>query len=43
MLSNMVMIECGIGLVDVGGRLAAEALVGSAVVVVGKVRVELVK
>ena len=37
------MIKCGVDSVDVGGRLAAQALVGSAVVVVGKVGVKLVK
>ena len=39
MLSNMVMVECLIGLVDVGGRLAPETLVGPVVIVVSKVRV----
>ena len=34
----MVIIECFVGSVDVGGRLAPEALVRSAMVVVGKVR-----
>lgn len=37
------MLECGVGLVDMGRRLAVQALMGPAMVVVGKIRVELVK